>query len=169
MSKFVSMFRIVPIARFMIDTTDGQPQCVVNLPHPNGVSSGKIIVNGHHMNALAGNSVEIRRQSSNQSLAFASPHLGDFTLMQNNPAQKLNIKMPLAECSLGRFPLRPQTLPAEYRPKFVRFQACFLIPQSCFSSLHRKGFSSFLPKRLLKKQSVPTFLKTFVGIAEYFG
>ena len=52
------MFRIIKIARFMIDTADGQPQCVINLPHPNGVSSGKIIVDGHHMNALAGNGVE---------------------------------------------------------------------------------------------------------------
>ena len=48
------MRSIVPIARLsMIDTADSQPQRVINLPHPNGVSSGKIIVNGHHMDALA--------------------------------------------------------------------------------------------------------------------
>ena len=97
------MFRIIKIAHFMIDTADSQTQRVINLPHPNGVSSGKIIIDGDDMDAFAGNSIKIRRQSSDQSLAFAGPHLNDFPLMQNYSAQKLDIKVPLAESSSGRF------------------------------------------------------------------
>ena len=153
----------------MIDTADSQPQRVVNLPHPNGVSSGKVIIDGHHMDALAGNSVEIRRQGGDQSLALACPHLGDFPLMQNNPAQKLDIKMPLAECSSGCFPYGGKPLPAECRPKFARFQSCFLIPQSRFSSLRLKGFSFFFQCVYGRNDRFQLFQKPFVGISEYFG
>ena len=76
------MRSIVNITHFMIDTADSQPQRVVNLPHPNGVSSGKVIIDGDDMDALVRNSVKIRWQSGDQSLALAGPHLGDFPLMQ---------------------------------------------------------------------------------------
>src|SRR3989338_9542164 len=98
------MSTVVYITSFVVGTADRQTQRVINLPHPNRVSSGKIVVDGYHVDTLAGNGVKIRRQSGDQSFSLACPHLGDFSLMQNNPAQKLNVKMPLAERSSGRFP-----------------------------------------------------------------
>src|SRR3989344_2478014 len=110
------MSTVIYIAGFVIGTTDRQSQRVVNLPHPNRVSSGKIIVDGYHMDAFAGNGVKIRRQSGDQSFSFAGPHLGDFSLMQNNSAQKLDVKMPLTERSSGRFSCRRK----RFRQNFVQ-------------------------------------------------
>src|SRR3989338_8297752 len=110
------MSTVIYIAGFVIGTTDRQSQRVVNLPHPNRISSGKIIVDGYHMDTFAGNGVKIRRQSGDQSFPFAGPHLGDFSLMQNNSAQELNIKMPLAERSSGSFSCRGE----RFRQNIVR-------------------------------------------------
>src|SRR3990167_4175553 len=111
-----SMSVVVKIAGFVVGTADRQTQRIINLPHPNRISSGKIVVDGYHMDALAGNGVKIRRQSGDQSFSFASPHLGDFPLMQNNSAKKLDVKMPLTERSSGRFSCRRK----RFRQNFVQ-------------------------------------------------
>src|SRR3989338_1673493 len=110
------MSAVVYITSFVVGTADRQTQRVINLPHPNRVSSRKIVVDGYHMDSFARNGVKVRRQSGNQSFSFARPHLGDFSLMQNNSAQKLDVKMSLAERSSGRFSYRRK----RFRQNFVQ-------------------------------------------------
>jgi len=49
-------------------------------------------------------SIEVSRKSGYQGFSFARFHLGDFTLVKDNAADKLNIKMSHFDCSTGNLP-----------------------------------------------------------------
>jgi hypothetical protein len=83
------------------DHADGEAEEVVDLPHPFGVASGQIVVDGNDVDALAGQRVEVDRKRRHQRLAFAGFHLGDVAFVQHHAADQLNIEMPLAEGTLG--------------------------------------------------------------------
>src|SRR5262245_29954927 len=88
----------------MDDDPDRKSEEVVNLPHPFGVALGQIIVDRHHMNATAGDRIEIDRKSRNQRFAFAGLHFRYFAFVQDYAADKLDVEMTLAQRSLRRFP-----------------------------------------------------------------
>ena len=79
---------------------------MIDAAHPFGVAAGEIIVDGDDMHALASEGVEIGGERRDKGLAFAGAHFGDRALMQNHPANELNIEMPLAEGAARRFPYR---------------------------------------------------------------
>ena len=83
------------------DHADGEPEEAVDLPHPFGVASGEVVVDGDDVHAFAGERVEIDRQRGDQRLAFAGLHLGDTAFVQNHAADQLHIEMALAEGALG--------------------------------------------------------------------
>ena len=83
------------------DDADGEPEELVDLPHPFGVAPGEIVVDGDDMHAAAGQRVEIDRQRRDQRLAFAGLHLGDPALVQHHAADQLDVEMALAERALG--------------------------------------------------------------------
>ena len=60
-------------------------------PHPFRVTLGQIIVDRHHVDALAGQGVEIDRQRLHERLTFTRAHLGDFALMQHDAADELHV------------------------------------------------------------------------------
>ena len=97
---FVHMGRVVNVRGLVVQATDRQSEGVIDLPHPHGVAPRKIIINGNNVHAVAGKSVKINGQSSHKRLAFSGFHLGDLPLMQNNAADKLDVKVPLAQSSL---------------------------------------------------------------------
>ena len=97
------MSGVVKKARFMVQNPDRKPQGMVNLPHPNPIAPGKIIVDRNHMHALPRKRVKISRQSRDESLSFSGFHLRYFPLMQRYPAEHLNVKMALAQRPLRRF------------------------------------------------------------------
>ena len=53
------------------------------------------------MGTFAGERIEVERQGGDQGLAFAGAHLGDLALVQDEPADELNIVMALADGALG--------------------------------------------------------------------
>ena len=55
------------------------------------------------MDALALERVEIDRQGRDERLSFAGLHLGDLAAMERDAADQLDVVMPLAERSNGRF------------------------------------------------------------------
>jgi hypothetical protein len=69
------------LALFVIDSVhdhaDGQAEEIVQLAHPLGVALGQIVVDGHDMDAAAGERVQIDRQRRDQRLALARLHLRD--------------------------------------------------------------------------------------------
>ncbi len=63
-------------------------------PDPSsGVAAGEVVVDGHHMHALAGERIEIDRERCDQCLAFAGLHLGDHAFVQHHAANQLNVEM----------------------------------------------------------------------------
>jgi hypothetical protein len=82
---------------------------MIDAAHPFGVTAGEIIVDGDDMDSLAFERVEIGGERRDKGLAFAGAHLGDPALMQNHPANELNIEMTLAEDAARRFPYRGES------------------------------------------------------------
>jgi hypothetical protein len=60
--------------------------------HPLGVAAGQVVVDGDHVDALAGERVQIHGQRGDQRLAFAGLHLRDFAAMQDDAADQLHVE-----------------------------------------------------------------------------
>ena len=58
-----------------------QPKKVVELAHPLCIPAGQVVVDGHDVDALAGECIQIHRQSSCQCLALSGSHLGNFAVV----------------------------------------------------------------------------------------
>jgi hypothetical protein len=108
---------------------------IIDLPHPLGVAAGEIVVDGHDMDALARERIQIDGEGRDQRLAFAGLHFGDGAFVQHHAADQLDVEMALAERPFGRLAHRGECgnqqivercavfhLPAELgraRPQFV--------------------------------------------------
>ena len=73
----------------------------MHLAHPLGVAAGEVVVHRDHVNAAAGESIEIAGQGGNQGLALAGFHLGDLTFVQHHAADQLHIKVTHAKHTLA--------------------------------------------------------------------
>ena len=93
---------LLDIGLARIDHTGGQPQRGIDLAHPLGVSLGKVFVDRHDMDVLTGQGVKIGRESRDERLALAGLHLGDVALVEEDPAQKLDVEGPEAERTARR-------------------------------------------------------------------
>ena len=75
------------------DHPDAHPEKLINLAHPVGVAPGQIVVDRHHVDALAGQRVEVDRQRRHQGLALAGAHFGDLAFVQHHAADQLHVEM----------------------------------------------------------------------------
>ena len=85
------------------DAADRETEKTVDLSHPLGVAAREIVVDRHHVHAVAGERVQVNREGRDQGLAFAGLHLGDHAAVQHDPAHQLHVEMALAEGALGGF------------------------------------------------------------------
>ena len=93
---------IIDKRRFVDDHTSRQAQKVIHLSHPASVTLRQIIVDGHHVNTLAFQRVEIGRQRRHQGFTFTSLHLSHVTLVERHTTDQLNIIRTLTDDTLGR-------------------------------------------------------------------
>ena len=84
------------------DPAHGQSQPAVEPAHPLGVAGGQVVVDRDHVDALAGEGVEVDGQGRDEGLALAGLHLGDPPEVQRHAAHELDVEVPLA-----RGPARP--------------------------------------------------------------
>ena len=84
------------------DDADRQAEEIVDLTHPLGVAAGQIVVHGDDVDAFAAQGVEIDGERRDKRLALAGLHLGDGAFVQHHPADKLYVKMTLAERAARR-------------------------------------------------------------------
>ena len=75
----------------MLDAADGETEELVDFPHPFRVAESEIVVDGHQVNPLADQRIQIDRHGCHQRLALAGRHLGDFAQMQRDTADKLHV------------------------------------------------------------------------------
>ena len=81
--------------------THAQSQEVVQAPHPLGVAPGQVVVDGHHVHALARQGIEHHRQGGHQRFAFAGAHLGDLAAVQGHATDELHIEVPHLQRALA--------------------------------------------------------------------
>src|SRR5437899_10885107 len=77
------------VIQIVHDYADGQPEEGVQLSHPLGVALCKVVVNRDYMDAKPGKRVEIDREGRDQRFSFASLHLSNVALVQDNSTAKL--------------------------------------------------------------------------------
>jgi hypothetical protein len=84
------------------DAADREAEEAMDLPHPLGVPGGQEVVDRHHVDALAGEAVQVGGQRRHEGLALAGLHLGDAPLVQHRAADQLHVEMTLADGALHR-------------------------------------------------------------------
>ena len=66
---------------------------MVDRRHPLGVAAGEVVVDGHEVDALAGERVERDGERRGQRLALAGLHLGDRAAVQHHAADHLDVEV----------------------------------------------------------------------------
>ena len=74
---------------------------MVNAAHPLSVALGEVVVDGHDVDAAAGEGVQVGGQGGCESLALARLHLGDLALVEHDAAHDLDVEVAQTERSLG--------------------------------------------------------------------
>ncbi len=87
------------VARVVGDDPDADPEGVEHRTHPLGVAPGEVVVDGHDVNATAGQRIERGRQGRHERLALAGPHLRDPALVEDDAAHQLDVEVVHAEGS----------------------------------------------------------------------
>src|SRR5712691_8660107 len=92
---------------------DAKAQQVVDRSHPARVTPSEVVVNGDQMDALAGESVQVKREAGDQRLAFSGLHLGDLALVQDHASYELDVEVPEADRAAGGLPADGERLNQE--------------------------------------------------------
>src|ERR1019366_7375251 len=69
------------------------PQEVKDWAHPLRVTPGQVVIGGDDMDAPTGQRVEDRGQRPDEGLALAGAHLRDLAMMEDDPADQLDVEM----------------------------------------------------------------------------
>jgi len=77
---------------------------VVHGAHPLRAVLGEVIVRRNEVHPTASQRVQVEGQGGHQGLALAGLHLGDASLVQHDPADELNVKVPEADRPHGGLP-----------------------------------------------------------------
>ena len=86
------------------DHIDIEAQEAVHPAHPLGVTFGQVLVDGHHVHALAAEPVEVRRQHTGQGFTLTGLHLRHVAEVQGGPTHDLYVEVPLGQHPRGRLP-----------------------------------------------------------------
>src|SRR4030095_16310188 len=89
------------VVHVVLDATDGQTKKAINLTHPFGIAFGQVVVDRDHVDAAAGDRVQVSGQGRNQRFTFTSLHLGDDSAMEHHSSDQLNVEVAHAGCTAG--------------------------------------------------------------------
>ena len=98
----ISNVGIVSVAFLVLCLTalryaDREAQELVNRSHPVRVALRQIFVDGHNVDALSTDRVQVGGQCRHQGLTLAGTHFGDIAIVQYHAADELHIEWPQAE------------------------------------------------------------------------
>ena len=79
------------------DEADVQAEPAVDAAHPLGVERRQVLVDGDHVHAPAGDTVEVGGQRGDEGLALAGLHLGDPAEVEGGAAHELDIEVALSD------------------------------------------------------------------------
>ncbi len=84
------------------DHADSEAEEAVDLAHPAGVATGKVVVDRHDVDAAPGKTVQVDGQRGRQRLALAGTHLCDLAVVQDHAADQLHVEVAHAQRPLRR-------------------------------------------------------------------
>ncbi len=76
----------------LLDAADGQPEELVDRPHPLAVATGEVIVDRDQVHSLAGERVEVDGQCRDERFSFAGGHFRDLALVEDYSADELAVE-----------------------------------------------------------------------------
>ena len=88
---FIRLATLQSVRLVLIDAIHRQAVEHIQRTHPLGVALCEVVVDGHHVNTIAGKGIEEHRESSHECLTFTGSHLGNLALMEHNAADELHI------------------------------------------------------------------------------
>ena len=91
------------VVQVVYDHAHLQAEELVEPAHPLRVAAGQVVVDRDHVNALAFQRVQVRRQGGDQRLAFTGLHFGDLALVQHHAADQLDVEMAHVEHAAAGF------------------------------------------------------------------
>src|SRR5262249_44465839 len=81
------------VVHIMLNAAYSQAEEPVDFTHPLGIPLCQVIVNSNDVDALAGEGIQVCRQSRDQGLAFSGFHLGDHAAMEHHTADQLDVEV----------------------------------------------------------------------------
>ena len=121
MSDAVGLFPLF-VGQAVDDHAHGQAEEIVDRAHPLRVAAGEIIVDGDHVDALAGERIQIDRKRGDQRFSFTGLHFRDPALVQDDAADELSVEVAHAERALRCFPDNGKSLGQEIVERFVALE-----------------------------------------------
>src|SRR3989338_683999 len=103
---------IINQSSLMLNDPNTHSKKMKNLPHPDSVTTSKIIVDRNKVTPFAFEGVYIKRERGGQCLSFTCTHFGNHTAIQNNSTHELDIKVSLAKRSFRGF--------SNHRKRFIQ-------------------------------------------------
>ena len=88
----VFIFAIIDEACFINNDTNSEPEEVIELAHPAGITLSKIIVDCNDMNAATSKRIKVNWECCNESFTFTSLHLGNIAFVKHHTTDELNIE-----------------------------------------------------------------------------
>jgi hypothetical protein len=85
------------VVQAMQDRAHAEAHKIVYGAHPFGVAAGEVVVDRDHVDAFAGEGVQVHGQGGGQGFALAGFHFRDLAFMEDKAADDLHIKVPLAQ------------------------------------------------------------------------
>ena len=107
--------RVIEVGGLVLEGRDRYAEGVVDGAHPLRVALGEVVVDGHDMDAAAGESVQVRRQRGDERLALACLHLGDLALVEHDAAHDLHVESGAIQSCVWRPRGRRRTPPTGCR------------------------------------------------------
>ena len=93
--------------------------------HPLRVTLSQVIIDGHHMAALALKRIEVSGKHTGQGLTLTGLHLGDVAEVQRSAAHNLDRVMLLPQHTPGCFTSRGECLKQQIVDSFTALEALF--------------------------------------------
>ena len=94
--------RLEDVRRLVRDHPDADAEEVEDRSHPLRVASREVVVDGDDVDAAPGERVEDRGQRGDERLALAGPHLRDLALVEDGPADELDVEVTHVQRPLHR-------------------------------------------------------------------
>ena len=97
----------------MRDHAHRESEPVEERTHPACVAAGEVVVDSDKVRAFAFECIQVEWQAGDERLAFAGLHLGDLSVVEDDPAHQLDVEMPQADCPASRLSDQREALDQE--------------------------------------------------------